>query len=440
MTTPDALDIARDLIRCPSVTPEDGGALGYIQKLLEERRLRDASRAFLAGGLSRHRQPLRADRRSGRAPASCSPATPMSCRPATRRSWRFDPFSARDRRRHALGPRRRRHEGRHRRRHRRHARAICERNGAPRGRDLLPHHRRRGRPGRQRHGQAAGMGARARRALRPLHPRRADQSGRARRHDQDRPARLALRAPSSSPASRAMSAIRISPTIPIHHIVRARHGAAGDARSTRAPAHFDAVQPRGHLDRRRQSGDQRHPGRGAGRSSTSASTICGRRRRWPTRSARGWRSAAGGARYEVTFQPTNALAFLTKPGAFVETLSRRHRGRDGPPPGAVDHRRHVGRALHQPIMPECWNSASSARPCTPWTSARAFPTCTNFQRFSRACSTPISPRKPFDRAARGFAALQWMLRYKGRNRRRTGAWAGFRPTFSTRIPAGPLRA
>ncbi len=36
MTTPDALEIARDLIRCPSVTPEDGGALGYIQKLLDD--------------------------------------------------------------------------------------------------------------------------------------------------------------------------------------------------------------------------------------------------------------------------------------------------------------------------------------------------------------------------------------------------------------------
>ena len=35
MTTPDAFEIARDLIRCPSVTPEDGGALGYIQTLLD---------------------------------------------------------------------------------------------------------------------------------------------------------------------------------------------------------------------------------------------------------------------------------------------------------------------------------------------------------------------------------------------------------------------
>jgi succinyl-diaminopimelate desuccinylase len=31
--------------------------------------------------------------------------------------------------------------------------------------------------------------------------------------------------------------------------------------------------------------------------------------------------AAGGARYELDFEPTNALAFLTKPGPFVETVS-----------------------------------------------------------------------------------------------------------------------
>jgi succinyl-diaminopimelate desuccinylase len=35
LPTPDAFAIARDLIRCPSVTPEDGGALGLIQSLLD---------------------------------------------------------------------------------------------------------------------------------------------------------------------------------------------------------------------------------------------------------------------------------------------------------------------------------------------------------------------------------------------------------------------
>lgn len=31
----DAVELARDLIRCPSVTPAEGGALGYLQKVLE---------------------------------------------------------------------------------------------------------------------------------------------------------------------------------------------------------------------------------------------------------------------------------------------------------------------------------------------------------------------------------------------------------------------
>ena len=78
------------------------------------------------------------------------------------------------------------------------------------GLDQLSHHRRRGRPGGQRHGQAARLGARQGRAIRPLHPRRADQRQRARRHDQERPARLADRRGSRSTASRAMSPIRIS--------------------------------------------------------------------------------------------------------------------------------------------------------------------------------------------------------------------------------------
>ncbi|MDZ4368860.1 MAG: succinyl-diaminopimelate desuccinylase, partial [Afipia sp.] len=30
----DALSIARDLLRCPSVTPADAGALGVLEKLL----------------------------------------------------------------------------------------------------------------------------------------------------------------------------------------------------------------------------------------------------------------------------------------------------------------------------------------------------------------------------------------------------------------------
>ena len=61
------------------------------------------------------------------------------------------------------------------------------------GLDLVPDHRRRGRHRRQRHREAPAMGGRARRELRPLHPRRAEQRRRARRHHQGRPARLAQR-------------------------------------------------------------------------------------------------------------------------------------------------------------------------------------------------------------------------------------------------------
>ena len=34
MNKPDPVSIARDLLRCPSVTPEEGGALAYLDGLL----------------------------------------------------------------------------------------------------------------------------------------------------------------------------------------------------------------------------------------------------------------------------------------------------------------------------------------------------------------------------------------------------------------------
>ncbi len=61
------------------------------------------------------------------------------------------------------------------------------------GLDLVPDHRRRGRHRGQRHGEAVAMGGGARREIRSRHSGRADQSADARRHDEDRPARLAER-------------------------------------------------------------------------------------------------------------------------------------------------------------------------------------------------------------------------------------------------------
>ena len=37
MTTTDPVALARDLIRCPSVTPAEGGALGLLERVLKPR-------------------------------------------------------------------------------------------------------------------------------------------------------------------------------------------------------------------------------------------------------------------------------------------------------------------------------------------------------------------------------------------------------------------
>lgn len=97
MTTPDALAIARDLIRCPSVTPEDGGALGYIQKLLE------------GAGFEAHRVRFSQEgypdidnlyaRIGGAQGGNPGPSLMFAGHtdvvpPGDAASWRFDPFSA----------------------------------------------------------------------------------------------------------------------------------------------------------------------------------------------------------------------------------------------------------------------------------------------------------------------------------------------------------
>ena len=116
-------------------------------------------------------------------------------RGAARRRERMDPRRVlrRGQGRLPLWPRRRRHEGRHRLQRRRGA-AISRRQWRQAERfDLVPDHRRRGRHLRQRHHQAAEVVRRARREVRPLRARRADQCRSARRLHQDRPPRLAIR-------------------------------------------------------------------------------------------------------------------------------------------------------------------------------------------------------------------------------------------------------
>ena len=191
VTTADPAALARDLLRCPSVTPAEGGALGLIEGMLQAGWLRRPSRHLRRAGHGAGREPLRPHRR--RRPASR--VRRPHRRGAAGRAGEMDASAVRrrDRGRHALRPRRGRHEGRDRLCAGRRARSSRRARRQAQGLDLVPDHRRRGRHRRQRHGEAAQMGGRARRKIRPLHPGRAEQRGGARRHHQDRPARLAER-------------------------------------------------------------------------------------------------------------------------------------------------------------------------------------------------------------------------------------------------------
>ena len=128
------------------------------------------------------------------------------------------------------------------------------------GLDLVADHRRRGRAGDQRHRQAARLGGVKGRSLGRGDRRRADQSRSARRHDQDRPARLAV---GRHHRQRPPGAFGLSAS-------RRQSGARADATRRRAAQaglrhrheRFPADQSRNHVDRYRQSGGQRDPGKG----------------------------------------------------------------------------------------------------------------------------------------------------------------------------------
>ena len=187
----DPLAIARDLLRCRSVTPAEGGALAYLEGVLKAAGFTVHRMTFSEPGaddvenlyarIGRRRAQSGVRRAYRRGAAGRREGVEAS---AVRRHGRRQP---------ALWPRRGRHEGRHRLRGRRRARSSRGQWRQTEGLDLVPDHRRRGRHRGQRHAQAFAVGGRARRKIRSLHPGRTEQPGRARRHHQDRPARLAQR-------------------------------------------------------------------------------------------------------------------------------------------------------------------------------------------------------------------------------------------------------
>ena len=81
---PSALEIARALLRFPSVTPVDAGALPYLRDLLGKAGFAADLVTFEAGERPRSSTSMRGSETRG--PISPSPATPTSCRRATRRA------------------------------------------------------------------------------------------------------------------------------------------------------------------------------------------------------------------------------------------------------------------------------------------------------------------------------------------------------------------
>ena len=90
--TPSALEIARALIRCRSVTPEDGGALPYLRDLLTQAGFAAELIAFEAPGTPAVLN-LHARYGSGRPNLAFAGHTDV-VPPGEVASWRFDPFAA----------------------------------------------------------------------------------------------------------------------------------------------------------------------------------------------------------------------------------------------------------------------------------------------------------------------------------------------------------
>ena len=159
--------------------------------------------------------------------------------PPGEQGWTDGPFAGRGPRRHAVRPRRLRHEGRHRRLRRR-ADRLPRRQPAPRRQHQPADHRRRGRPGQGRHHPRARLDGRDRPHPRHGAGRRAHLPRRPRRYRQGRPPRQHDRL-----------------YHPVRHPGAQRLSAAG--RQPDPPAGPRAAPPDRHADRRGAASSSRRP-------------------------------------------------------------------------------------------------------------------------------------------------------------------------------------
>ena len=189
--TADPVAIARDLLRCRSVTPAEGGAFRFSKATLK------------AAGFTVHRMTFKepgADdvenlyaRIGTAAPHLMFAGHTDVVPPGDEKAWKHPPFGGEVAGDTLYGRGAVDMKGGI-------ACAVAAvldhlgaRGGKPKRLDLVFDHRRRRRHRGQRHAQAFAMGGRARREVRPLPAGRAEQRRSARRHHQDRPARLAQR-------------------------------------------------------------------------------------------------------------------------------------------------------------------------------------------------------------------------------------------------------
>ena len=213
---PSALEIARALIRFPSVTPADCGALPYLGDLLGQAGFATELVTFEAPGTP---AVLNLYARFGDRSAQSRLRRPHRRRAAGRQGGlAVRPVFGGNRRWRTLGPGRLRHEGRRRRLGG--GRLALHRQGRVRRLDQLPHHRRRRRPGDQRHGQARRLGAapRGRRSTIASWANRLRSRGSATRSSTGGAARSTDG--SRSAAARATRPTRISPTIRFRRLRR----------------------------------------------------------------------------------------------------------------------------------------------------------------------------------------------------------------------------
>ena len=344
----DPVAIARDLLRCPSVTPAEGGALAFLEKTLK------------AAGFAVHRMTFReagtADvenlyARIGTAAPNLVFAGHTDVVPPG------DEAAGRIRRSPARSPTATLYgrgavdmKGGDRLRGRRRARSSRRARRQAEGLDLVPDHRRRGRHRGQRHAQAAGMGGRARREF--DHCILGEPSNRDELGDTIKIGRRgSLNGTLIVTGKQGHVAYPQRADNPVRGLVTLIARAAGRA-ARPGSAQFDAVaisnSPRSMSATRPSIS---FPARRA-RASTSASTTTTRSDSLKTLIEQRAAKAAGGKiRCAFEWEPSNADVFVTEPGPFTDLVAERDRGGDRAQAGALDHRRHLGRALHQGLLP-----------------------------------------------------------------------------------------